>query len=149
MVHDVAADADQITIDVSSVGNTHIRVDGQWALWPAGRFPGRDRTGPIEGLATDDDVVLPDGVIAARPLSPLPVLPGTRRVVTTPLGVDLEEGAYVLDVYGDVAGVDIGRVFDVFVQAPIEGEPAVDEADATPPESPPADNLEDRPPDGG
>lgn len=150
VVHDVAVDASGIRVDIGSLGNTHVRLDGQWALWPADQYPGREKTGPIEGLATEEDVVIPDGVLAARMLNSLPVLSGTRRVIPTGFGLPLEPGAYVVDVYGEVAGVDIGGVFEVTVEPPpLDGEASAPEAAPTPDALPaPADEPEVPPSDG-
>lgn len=119
VVHSFAADPDAIDIEIESRGNTHVRLKGQWALWPADRFPGHDRTGLINGLGDRDDVELPPGMAAAWPLNPLPVLPGTRRIITTRLRTDgLAPGPYVLDIHGTVAGVDIGRTFTIELSPP-------------------------------
>ncbi len=151
VVHEMTVEASGIRVDIESLGNTHVRLAGQWAVWPAEVYPGREKTGPIEGLETDEEVALPDGVVAARMLSSLPVLPGTRRVIPTGFGLPLEPGAYVVDVHGEVAGVDVGGAFEMTVEPPPDDEPMSTPAPVpTPaPTLPPADEPEAAPTDGG
>lgn len=120
VIHSVSADATEIEIEIESRGNTHVRLDGQWALWNPDSFPGQENTSVIEGLGEDEEITLPKGVIAARPLNTLPVLPGTTRIVRTSIGTELEPGTYVLDMNGVVAGVDLGQSLSIVVAAPPE-----------------------------
>lgn len=132
VIHSVTADAAAISIDVESRGNTHVRLDGQWALWTPALFPGRENTSLIQGLGENEEITLPEGMIAAWPLNTLPVLPGTRRVIATAIGRDLEPGTYILDLHGSVAETDLGRTLEIEVEAPPENpEPAAPATDST------------------
>ena len=144
VVHSVTADSKAVNIDIESRGNTHVRTKGQLALWPVDEFPGHENTGLIEGLGEDEELELPEGMASAWPLNTLPVLPESRRTVTTlVLSTNLEPGSYVLDLHGTVADTDIGRVFDIEVVAP----PPKSETDTPPgqvPESEPPHSPENK-----
>lgn len=125
VIHAVTADRNTISFDIESRGNTHVRLRGQWALWPVALFPGREKTMPIEGLDEDEEATLPDGMTAAGTLSLTPVLPGTRRMVTTSIFAELDPGDYVFDLHGTVGGMDIGRTIELKVlpDEDVETEP--------------------------
>jgi hypothetical protein len=133
VIHSVTADATEVEIEIESRGNTHVRLDGQWALWNPESFPGQENTSVIEGLGEDEDFALPEGMIAAWPLNTIPVLPGTRRVVRNAIATELDPGTYLLDLNGTVAGVDLGQTLSIVVAPPPE-EPMTtptDPGDAT------------------
>lgn len=106
-LHGVRVDGAQSPIaaafDVSSLGNGHVRLDGHYAVWPAGTYPGVaaeiDPTLGKNGLPA-----LPEGAVEIGALPGLPVLPGSRRNLLLALQRRLEPGAYVLDVQGALAG---------------------------------------------
>ncbi len=82
--------------DLSSTGNAHVRMSGQYALWPAGAYPGAERTEQITGK----DAKPPLAVLHAGDLPALPVLAGTRRIMTLQPKLELPPGSYVLDLNG-------------------------------------------------
>jgi P pilus assembly chaperone PapD len=101
--------------DISSEGTSHVRLTGQYAIWPASRYPGYENTATIEALGRPDSVV-PAEVLVAGLLPAKPVLPGTRREVLLYTPAELSPGSYVLDVNGEMPGeasVDLGIPFTV------------------------------------
>ncbi len=82
--------------DLSSTGNAHVRMSGQYAIWPAGAYPGSERTEQITGK----DAQPPPAVLHAGDLPALPVLAGTRRIMQLQPKLELPAGSYVLDVNG-------------------------------------------------
>lgn len=107
---EVLPSAEPLTVafDMASEGNVHIRLQGQYAVWQAERYPGAQHTRPLEHLGTDD-LKLPEGMVEAGFLPALPVLPGTRRQIKLPLQTALPPGAYVLDIKGEIGGLPINQ----------------------------------------
>jgi hypothetical protein len=101
-------------LDISSRGDSHIRLGGQYAIWRAEHYPGHEHTGPIEGVGHADPV-LPDGVLVTGLLPAKPVLPDTRRGILLQTAVKLEPGSYVLDLNGEIPGdsIDLALPFTV------------------------------------
>ena len=89
--------------DVASSGNAHVRMAGEYAIWPVNMFPGVSSVAPIANVG-EPDVVLPPGVLSAGKLPAVPVLAGTRREVPLVLQHSLPAGEYVFATYGDVSG---------------------------------------------
>ncbi|MBD0308678.1 MAG: molecular chaperone [Microcoleus sp. T1-bin1] len=104
----VEAQANPVTaiFDISSQGNAHVRMAGEYAIWSAEKYPGAAATKPIPNLATKD-VKLPDGVWEASGLPTLPILPNNRRKLPLNTTKKLPPGKYVLDINGDLSGTPI------------------------------------------
>jgi len=114
VLHDIGVTAEHATFDVSSDGNAHVRILGQYAVWEADAYPGAAATAAIEDLDRQPDA-LPEHVLAAASIPSIPILPGTRRTIDAAFGSALPPGRYVLDVNAEVAGepIDRGIAFDV------------------------------------
>jgi len=109
--------------DISSEGTSHVRLTGQYAIWPASRYPGFENTATIEALGRPEAEV-PSEVLVAGLLPAKPVLPGTRREVLLHTSAELPPGSYVLDVNGEIPGedgVDLGIPFTVPHPARVSG----------------------------
>jgi P pilus assembly chaperone PapD len=109
--------------DISSEGTSHVRLTGQYAIWPASRYPGFENTATIEALGRPEAEV-PSEVLVAGILPAKPVLPGTRREVLLHTSAELPPGSYVLDVNGEIPGedtVDLGIPFTVPHPARVSG----------------------------
>lgn len=89
--------------DLTSHGNAHVRMAGQYAIWPVNMFPGVSAVAPIAD-AGQPEAILPPGVLAAGKLPAIPVLAGTRREVPLVLQHTLPAGEYVFATLGDVSG---------------------------------------------
>jgi hypothetical protein len=91
--------------DVSSHGNAHVRLGGQYAIWPAAAFPGVSAVVPIANVG-EPDAELPTGVLAAGALPSVPVLAGTRREVPLVVSHGFPAGEYVFATVGAISGHD-------------------------------------------
>jgi hypothetical protein len=89
--------------DVSSEGSAHVRLDGQYAIYPQAKYPGREQTVRLAGTIRDD-TELPEAVLFAGQLPARPVLPSTRRDIFLQLQRTLPPGNYVLDLNGSLPG---------------------------------------------
>jgi hypothetical protein len=92
--------------DVSSQGNGYVRLDGQYAIWPAAEYPGAEATKPIPNVDKPGQK-LPENLLGAGKLPLLPVLPDTRRRLQLPITQKLAPGKYILDINGELNGVKI------------------------------------------
>ncbi|MBD2495534.1 molecular chaperone [Nostoc sp. FACHB-280] len=102
------------SFDISSQGNAYVRMNGQYTIWAANKYPGANSTKKIANLQ-DQTNKKPDGVLDAGTLPSTPVLPGTRRQLILDISKKLPPGQYVLDVNGDLNGsvIDKGIPFTV------------------------------------
>ncbi|MEA5505307.1 fimbria/pilus periplasmic chaperone [Halotia wernerae UHCC 0503] len=92
--------------DVSSQGTGYVRLNGQYAIWPAAKYPGANATKPINDLEKPGKK-LPENLLAAGSLPLLPVLPDTRRRLPLTIPKTLAPGKYVLDINGELNGIKI------------------------------------------
>ncbi|MGD9829916.1 MAG: molecular chaperone [Hyphomicrobiaceae bacterium] len=117
-LHGVATGPNGLTLDVESLGNAHVRLEGNVGIWPAASFPGEAKAKALvvaKQSAKQTKTVLPPGAVFAAPLPNLPILPGTRRKVATALPQPLKPGAYRAVIVGSLSGKPISRLlsFDV------------------------------------
>jgi hypothetical protein len=105
------------TFDITSSGSAHVRLNGQYSVWPAGSFPGVGSTHLLEGLG-QEDFDLPSPIVNAGYLPGLPVLPGNRRRLAMVLPRGMPPGPYILDINGDLSG----RPIDLAVPFVVEGQ---------------------------
>jgi len=117
-LHDVQIQRDGelqlASFDISSIGTAHVRMSGQYTIWPAELYAAADPD--AESLeATGNDLVFPEGALAVGWLPPSPVLPDARRHLPLHFGQDLPAGQYVFDVRGALGGepVRMGIPFSI------------------------------------
>lgn len=111
------ADEEQIVarLDVQSVGNAHVRIRGDYYVWPVKLFPGEDS---ILNVAQVQDTSESIGtVVGSGKLPSLPVLPGTRRSIPLVTQHSLEPGEYVLAMIGNLSGIPFSRSTSFIVPA--------------------------------
>ena len=89
--------------DLSSHGNAHVRLGGQYAIWPVTAFPGASAVIPIAKVG-EAGAELPPGVLAAGLLPSVPVLAGTRREIPLIVRHALPAGEYVFATLGAISG---------------------------------------------
>ncbi|KAF3889046.1 MULTISPECIES: fimbrial biogenesis chaperone [Nostocales] len=94
--------------DISSTGNAHVRVKGQYAIWSAAKYPGAAATKALPDVE-NPQAKLPENVLNAGLLDFSAVLPGTRRQLLLPISKKLPPGKYVLDINGDLSGTRIDQ----------------------------------------
>jgi P pilus assembly chaperone PapD len=96
------------TFDVSSRGTAYVRLNGQYAIWQAAKYPGAKNTQQITQLDKAKPK-LPDGMVTVGTLPSTPVLPSTRRQLILNISQQLAPGNYVLDLNGELSGVQIDK----------------------------------------
>ncbi len=106
--------------DISSQGNAYVQMQGQYAIWPAAKYPGAEATKPIANLEKPE-VKKPGPLVDVGFLPTTPILPDSRRRVLLPITKNLPPGNYVLDINGELNGVAIkkGIPFTVPINAPL------------------------------
>ncbi|GAA6622045.1 molecular chaperone [Scytonema sp. NUACC26] len=93
--------------DISSSGNAHVRLNGQYAVWSAASYPGASAT---KLMSLDNSKAkLPDNILEVADIQLPPVLAGDRRLLLLPLSKKLPPGNYVLDINGNISGVAIDK----------------------------------------
>lgn len=103
--------------DVSSEGNGYVRLNGQYAVWPAAQYPGVEVTKPIADVGKPTAKV-PETILDAGVLPDTPVLPNNRRRILLPIKKTLPPGQYVLDIKGDLSGKSINQGIPFTVPQP-------------------------------
>jgi P pilus assembly chaperone PapD len=101
-------DGVKAVFDVSSTGNAHVRMKGQYAVYRASSYPGVSVTKPVPNL-NNSQAKLPANVLDAGSLDLPPVLPDTRRQLLLSISKKLPPGNYVLDLNGELSGVPIDK----------------------------------------
>lgn len=104
-VHSVEVDHawNQLSLDVSSIGNARVRADGYYLWWPAEAFPRQSQAiDQVRELAENPSRKPPANARGGR-LIASPVFPGTRRVVTASIEPPSAAGDHVL-VYAMTVG---------------------------------------------
>ncbi len=94
--------------DVSSKGNAHVQMKGQYTIWPAAKYPGAKATQPLE-KSGNQPIKLPDNILHVGRLKLSPVLADTRRQIVLPIRKKLPPGEYVLDINADLGGVPVDK----------------------------------------
>jgi P pilus assembly chaperone PapD len=103
--------------DISSMGSAHVRMSGQYAIYPADLFSEVDRRSLLATLE-DDETPPPDFVLAAGALPSLPVLADTRRELLLRTRRELPPGRYMLDVLGELSGESIDMTLPFTIEDP-------------------------------
>ncbi|TFI54515.1 molecular chaperone [Mastigocladus laminosus UU774] len=96
------------SFDISSQGTAYVRMNGQYTIWQATKYPGANATKVIAEIEKPKPK-FPDGVVVGGSLPKKPVLPNTRRQVLLRLPDKLPPGKYVLDINGELNGVQIDQ----------------------------------------
>lgn len=120
---DVAADSQYLSaaFDVSSTGNAHIRLDGQYAVWALDAFPGVARVALLPGM-DEDGFSPPTPILLAGELPTLPVLGGSRRQVMLSTLHGLPPGRYVMGVVGNIERQTLRQALEFSVPV-VSGDP--------------------------
>ena len=104
--------------DLSSHGNAHVRLGGQYAIWPVAAFPGVSAVAPIAQV-DEPGSELPTGVLAAGTLPSVPVLAGTRHEIPLVVQHALPAGEYVFATLGDISGQEFRDAIRFVVPAQV------------------------------
>lgn len=122
----VNANPNELTaiFDVSSTGNAHVRMKGQYAIYRAANYPGASATKPLSNTG-NSKAKLPDNVLDVGSLELPPVLPSNRRQLLLSIAKKLPAGNYVLDLNGELSGTPIDKGIPFTVPAATgKAEPA-------------------------
>jgi hypothetical protein len=101
-------------MDVSSDGSAHVRLAGQYAIYPADVYPGAENT-TLNAVHRPGDIVVPEMAVAAGLLPSRPVLAATRRHVLLQTRRELPPGNYILDLNGNLEdeAIDLAIPFTI------------------------------------
>ncbi|MBD2500233.1 fimbrial biogenesis chaperone [Anabaena azotica] len=105
---DTKPNAVNAAFDISNQGNGHVRLTGQYAVWPAAKYPGAEATKPIANLGKPDTKIT-EPVADIGFLPSTPVMPSDRRKILLEITKKLAPGNYVLDINGELNGVKIDK----------------------------------------
>ncbi|WP_341524938.1 fimbria/pilus periplasmic chaperone [Nostoc sp. UHCC 0302] len=108
--------------DISNQGNGYVRLNGQYAIWPAAKYPGAEATKPLANLGKPE-AKIPKFVLDTGSLPSSPVLPENRRQLRLPITKKLPPGNYVLDINGDLSGVQINKGIPFTIPAVSNNQP--------------------------
>ncbi|WP_427162746.1 fimbrial biogenesis chaperone [Aliinostoc sp. HNIBRCY26] len=121
VVNSVAVDTKKKTpsavFDISNQGNAYVRLNGQYTIWPADKYPGNAATKPIANLG-NPNTKIPAPLVDAGLLPSAPVLPTNRRQLRLPISRTLPPGKYVLDIKGDLSGVAVNKSIPFTISEP-------------------------------
>ncbi|RUR31952.1 hypothetical protein ELY33_06990 [Vreelandella andesensis] len=105
--HDVRLSGNSLWIQVENTGNGHVRLSGDWALWPASQYSA------TQGNQWLDWLELTNSDRQANPLTPPParhgqlsanpVMPNAKRWLRIPIGESLQPGRYHLELKGQLS----------------------------------------------
>lgn len=112
----------QAVFDVSNQGNAHIRIEGQYAIWHAGKYPGAKATEPLKNVG-NTNAKLPANVVTAGSIDLVPVLPSNNRQLVLPLIKKLPPGNYVLDINANLSGTPVDKGIPFTVPAATSSQP--------------------------
>jgi hypothetical protein len=104
-------------LDVSADGSAHVRMAGQYAIYPADAYPGSEQTQWLPDVRPQE-IEVPERAIAAGALPARPVLPTTRREILLKTRAELPPGNYVLDLNGDLQGQAIDMAIPFTIAEP-------------------------------
>ena len=124
---DPAANPMMAAFDIASQGTAHVRVRGQFAIWPAALYPGVDKTKSIAGLGKPE-TVYPEGVLEVGEVPTTPILPGTRRNLILKASRQLPAGEYILDINGELSGNTLDMAIPFTATAIVEEPPTEEDA---------------------
>ncbi|MBF2065336.1 MAG: molecular chaperone [Calothrix sp. C42_A2020_038] len=103
---DTKSEVIKAIFDVSSQGNAHIRMNGQYSIWRAANYPGAKAT---QLITVNSKNKLPANVLEVGRIELPPVLPSNRRQLILPFTKKLPPGNYVLDINGDLSGMPVDK----------------------------------------
>lgn len=123
-LHSLEVEGRTVVFDLTSEGSANVRFHGQYAVWPADRYPGMAETALIEQL-DDPATERPEHLLLAGALPNTPVLPGNRRRLLLEISDELPAGSYILDLNGTLGGESIDRAipFSILTESQPGAEP--------------------------
>lgn len=114
------ASAEGLSATMTSTGNSHARLKGFYAIWPADAFPGLETSPLAKVPRAPARENWPEAVVEIGDLPSLPVLPGVPRPLHAVFG-KLEPGRYLLEFRGGMSGVPMPAAIPFTVPARTPG----------------------------
>lgn len=102
-----------LVADISNSGNVHTRLKGSYSLWKKTAFPGIGEAGKL--IDQQKPEKQPEGLVLSGQINQSPVLPGSRRNITTQLSLPKAAGSYILSVNGEIDGKKVEKTFVVTI----------------------------------
>ncbi len=103
LLHSVRVSDNRIDADIENTGTVHTRFRGKYIIWEADAYPGMDDFDRYYYGKPEDAAV--QGLVGKGVLNRFPVLPGTRRTISSSLPVSNKKGALLIAVKDTLAGV--------------------------------------------
>ncbi|NJL79366.1 MAG: fimbria/pilus periplasmic chaperone [Richelia sp. RM2_1_2] len=113
---DTKSNAINAVFDISNKGNAHIRMEGQYAIWQAAKYPGAKATQFIKNVGNSNQK-LPANVVKVGSLKLPPILPNQNPKILQTLTDKLPPGNYVLDINAELSGIPIQKGIPFTVKA--------------------------------
>lgn len=112
-------------LTIQNTGNANVRMQGNWSLWDASKFPGQDVSVPADVDEEQEDV-LTDGMLATGVLPTTPILPADTRDIPLSLS-DLETTAtiphdLILIIKGKIGENHLNETVPVVIPEPANAE---------------------------
>ncbi len=101
VLHRLSLNNKRLDADIENTGNVHARLTGEYAIWKQTALPGT--VTPETAFPAISTATKPEGLMQKGQLNGAPVLPGSRRIVTTGLPEN-PSGTYIIAVKDTLAG---------------------------------------------
>lgn len=99
-----------LDIDTLSEGNASVRLTGQYGIWQAADFPGKEAAAAV----LDSRAASTDNVVGAIGMLPeIPILPGTERTIRVRLPELSTSAAHIVYVAGQFAGRSFSEQLEI------------------------------------
>ncbi|MCF8383712.1 MAG: molecular chaperone [Chlorobium sp.] len=98
-----------IVADIANSGNVHTRLKGNYSIWKKDTFPGIGAAAKFADA--DKKEKQPTGMMISGQLNQTPVLPGSRRTLSTQIPMPKASGSYILAVNGSIDGKAVEKTF--------------------------------------
>ena len=98
-----------IVADIANSGNVHTRLKGNYSIWKKDAFPGIGAAAKFAD--TDKKEKQPAGLIISGQINQTPVLPGSRRTLSTQIPLPKAPGSYIVAVNGSIDGKTVEKTF--------------------------------------
>ncbi|MDH4185286.1 MAG: hypothetical protein OEV92_13740 [Nitrospinota bacterium] len=99
----------ELGFDITSAGNSALRLQGQFSLWPKEKFNEAEASKTYTIVGNSRDV--PADAVDAGELPGLPVLAGTRRTVKVRVRIPAQPEKYILFVHGMIGSKPFKKSF--------------------------------------
>ncbi|MBT4521466.1 MAG: molecular chaperone [Halieaceae bacterium] len=105
-LHQIAAtdDGRQVQFEITNTGNSHLRLAGNYGIWPTRDFPGNENA--LDALRALDSRDKEQSEFAVGALPPTVLLPGSRRTIAFTPDADTD-GPFTVQLDGSFAQLQL------------------------------------------